>query len=61
MARIESGNFGPPSQHVIAKTIMPLPDTVKSISLLSKTTDALNIAWVPPDDPYRRITDYKVS
>lgn len=59
-AKIEGGSYGPWSQSVTANTLTPAPDTVKSITLIGKSTTSLHISWVPPDDPHRTISTYKV-
>jgi hypothetical protein len=59
--RITGGSYGPWSSAVIANTLEVLPDSPRAITLIAKTDVSLHIRWVPPDDPFGHITQYKVS
>lgn len=60
-AHIEGGSYGPWSSVTIANTLQILPDAPRAIELIGKTDHSLHIRWIPPLDPLKQITQYKVG
>ncbi|KAI1721462.1 fibronectin type III domain-containing protein [Ditylenchus destructor] len=60
-AHIEGGTHGPYSSAVIANTLQILPDAPRAIELIAKTDHSLHIRWVPPEDLYGHITQYRLT